>query len=90
MKLFNQNELQTISNILTPYGVFEKMWGENDMLNALSVPVFLAIKKDSHSTPSLLNHTYGGVTSFPKLQMALKGRKFNTAVIQAKSRDALA
>jgi hypothetical protein len=78
MKLFNQNELQTINNIMTPYGVFEKMWGENDLLYALSVPVFLAIKM----TPIL----------HPPYSPHLRRCDFfsQTAVIQAKSRDALA
>jgi hypothetical protein len=71
MKLFNQNELQAINNIMTPYGVLEKMWDENDLLYSLSVPVFLAIKMTPILHPPY-SHTYDGVTSFPILHMALR------------------
>jgi hypothetical protein len=89
MKLFNQNELHAINNILTPYGVFEKKWGENDLLNVLSVPVFMAIKMTPVLHPPYSPHLRR-CDFFFRTPYGFKGRKFKTAVIQAKSRDALA
>ena len=68
-KLFNQDELQTNNNILTPHGVCGKMWGENNLLTLLCLCVFLAITKwlSFHTLPT--HHTY-----FPLTPDGLKGK----------------
>jgi hypothetical protein len=54
-KLFNRDKLQTSITALTPYGVYGKMRGENDLITLLCLCVpFWQKQNYSLSTPSLL------------------------------------